>query len=104
MAFTIGTKIVRIASIYEGSKETEVIVHETVTKVGKSSGTECIWVNHQHKHEDCLYAVYAYPDIPECVEFLERILALKAKHKEESNALMSDTYKLNNKLVLAGLK
>ena len=104
MAFSIGTKIVRIASVWEGSIETQVIVHETVTKIGKSTGTECIWVNHQHKPEDCLYAVYAYPDIPECVEFLQRTLDLAEKHKKEDAELMTDTYKLNNKLVLAGLK
>ena len=98
--YSIGKKVVYVASDWSIGVEHRVIKHCVVTKAGKGS----IWVDNAHRPEDCLYAVYAYPDEPDCVAFLEEQQAMVARHKKENDEFLAKTYEFNNQLVRDGRK
>lgn len=101
--FKVGDKIIRLDRRFVGGEEKELIVTNTVTKV-RHQTIHMMWVDHHHKEEDCLYQVYAYPDIPESRQFLQDKLDLNARHKKEQAEFMSRTYEFNNELIRKGLK
>jgi hypothetical protein len=100
----LNTKVIWLASsLIDNMQQT---IHEgVITKIGFTSGsTATIYVNHAHKAEDQLYAAFIWPDLPETRILLEDILALAAKHKAESGAMLSRQYELLNELTRKRLK
>lgn len=98
MAFKVGAKIIYIT---QDDSRNSFIKEGTVTKV---KGFMEMWIDNRHKAEDCLYQSFAYPDIPECRQFLQAGIDMKKRHKAEEDEYMKQTYILNNQLVREGLK
>ena len=96
--FALNTSIIWLGN------NNETFQSEIKTGVVTKIGRDTIWVNHQHKAEDQIYAAFCYPDIVMCREYLNRIIEIKARHKKEEDELMKETFKLNNELVKLGLK
>ena len=100
----LNTKVIWLAASPADNMQ-QVIHSGVITRIGSTSGsTATVYVNHAHKAEDQLYAAFIWPDIPECRTLLEDILALAAKHKAESGAMLSRQYEMLNELTRKGLK
>lgn len=73
---------------------TQEIVKGVVTKLGK----DVMWVDNQHKSEDCLYSAFAYPAHPDCSLLLNTILLTKARHKQEDLDLLTEQLEMKNRI------
>ena len=96
--FKLGVKV-----IWSGNHNTTLvplIKEGTITRVGK----ETVWLDHQHKAEDQVYASFLWPDTPECRAFLEESLAKRKEYKAWEDDYMKRTFELNNKLIREGAK
>lgn len=100
MAFQIGAKVIYLR--HTGYRREQVIKDSTITKLNKR-GDE-MWVDHQHKPEDCLYSAFAYPDISECRELLVDIIAQSARHELENKDILTRQIQVSNEMVRRGLK
>lgn len=96
--FTLGMKVIwLVTNIHEC--DTSVINSGTITKLGKSYGEQCMWIDNAHKAEDGLLTAFAWPDTEESRLLLNTTLLMAARHKQESKDLMSETFKLRNRFV-----
>ena len=98
MAFKVGAKIIYIT---QDDNMNSFIKEGTVTKVKNSME---MWIDNRHKTEDCLYQSFAYPDIPECRQFLQAGIDMRKRYKAEEDEYMKQMHILNNQLVRKGLK
>lgn len=89
----IGSKVIYLGTSWDnGNDGNQILKSGTITKLGK----DVVWLDHQHKSEDCLYSAFMYPDVPICREHLQAILDMIARHKQEQGDMQSKTYKLKN--------
>ena len=98
MNFKINTRVV-----FQGNNNSTLvpmIKEGLITKVGRDT----VWLDGAHKPEDQVYAAFLYPDTPECREFLQAQIDLRAKIKKMEDEFMVYTYQFNNELVRKGLK
>lgn len=98
MNFKINTRVV-----FQGSHNSTLvpmIKEGVITRVG----TRSVWLDHNHKPEDQVYAAFLYPDTPECREFLQAGIDLRTKIKKMEDEFMAYTYQFNNELIRKGLK
>lgn len=93
----IGAKVIWMNSAEAGKK---VISEGTVTKTGRDT----IWVDHQHKPEDCLYAAFAFPDNEVCRKLLEDTIEMGYRHDKESKDMLTRQIQTANEMVRQGLK
>lgn len=98
MNFKVGTKIVYRGNDNDTLKP--ILKRGTITKIGRDT----VWLDNAHKPEDQVYAVFLYPDTPECVQFLETGILMTERHKAEEDEYMKATYEFNNDLIRKGLK
>lgn len=92
MAFQIGQSVLHRRPT--GVCFDDTIEEWVITKTNKS-GSE-VWVNNNHKPEDCFYAVYLYPNTPESRTHLEKGIEMSQRHKKEQDEYMVATYQLLN--------
>ena len=100
MAFHIGQSIIYLAGSVLSRNQT--IKHGTVTKMNKR-GDE-IWLDNAHKPEDCLYAAFAYPNLPQCHTLLTDIIEMSARHDRESKDMLTRQIQMSNEMVRVELK
>jgi hypothetical protein len=99
--FKIGQSIIWLQTDRTDTTK-QIMQSGIVTKLNKR-GDE-MWIDHQHKPEDCLYSSFAYPDIPEARQLLNDILEQSARHKKESLDMLTRQMQLSNQCVRDGLK
>ena len=93
MNIGIGSKIIWVPGTLDTS---EGLREGTVTKTGKEN---LVWVDNQHKPEDCIWAVYCWP-----VGFKEELVTILRHRQELKKAFddsMSEIYQLRNKVQLS---
>ncbi len=98
MAFKLGQKVIWLGN--DNQTLVSVIKSGTVTKTGKDT----VWVDNQHKSEDCLLSAFLWPDLPLARELCERVLQTKARHEAEETALLKEQFELTNFFSKEGLK
>jgi hypothetical protein len=90
--------------IFLGNNNNDVSKQEIkggkITRVGRDT----VWLDHQHRPEDQVFAVYLWPDNERCRLHLQATLDMQARHKQEQAEHMTMTYMLNNEMIKAGLK
>ena len=95
--FKIGQQVIWMNTTEAGKT---VISEGTVTKTGRDT----IWVNGQHKPEDCLYAAFAFPDNEVCRKLLEDTIEMGERHDKESKDMLTRQIQTANEMVRQGLK
>jgi hypothetical protein len=98
MNFKVNTAVVFLGN--HNSTLVPVIKSGTITKVGRDT----VWLDNAHKPEDQVFAAFLYPDTPECRQFLQAQIDLRAKIRKMEDEFMAYTYQFNNELVRKGLK
>lgn len=89
-SFKMGEEIVWAGT--DGTPES--IRSGVVTRVGKDNGQPLVWVDNQHKLEDCIYAAFCLPARVRA-EYVE-ILTERERLKKAYNDSASLIYQLKN--------
>jgi DNA relaxase NicK len=98
MAFKLNQQVIWLDA-NTATRERE-IKQGTITQIRK----DVVWINRQHKPENCFYAAFFYPDNEECRELLEDMIAMKARHEAEESAMLARQIQMTHKCAREGTK
>lgn len=68
----------------------------TITRIGSLYGERCLWVDKQHRPEDCILLGFAWP--ARCEAQLREILSTRQELKKQYDSSMSFIYNLRNRI------